>query len=88
MIRIIIIVCSLGTLLGAATLEILCLSRGLMPVRLASTLMTLGCGLLAIRLAYLVGMDDMARLSIWGTFPIFIMAFSRVLTCAALLRKH
>lgn len=87
MLRLIIVVTSFAMLLGAAVLELLCIARGLRTVKIASALMALGCGLLAIRLGYLIVIDDIGRLSVWGSFPIFIIAFARVLACSKFLKE-
>lgn len=82
-----IVIASLSTLIGACLFEMLCLSRGLVVSQAAAFLTAVGFGTLGIRLGYLVVMDDLGRLSVWGTLPIFCIAFARVLACGVLLRR-
>ena len=80
----IVISCAL-TLLGAALLEMLCIHRGKTNTGVSSSLMAAACTWLAARIFYLFAMDDTARLSWYGTVPIILMAWARVIACSVLI---
>lgn len=52
----------------------------------SSRLMALGMFLLGGRVAYLVYTNDLSRLSLWGTAPIAMIALSRIMACAKIMR--
>ena len=80
----IVVSCAL-TLLGAAVLELICIQRGRSNTGVSGLLMAAACTWLAARMFYLFSIDDTGRLSAWGTVPIILMAWARVIACSVMI---